>query len=1123
MKKYSGGYSNLNPNFIISNIKNSKIDDDYFGILCVAKNILFRGCPTNASVYINAKYPINYQKNTYQYCFDTEYQNFDRIIKTGLDNNKQALVFYKELCKKTTNPFMSFLPECSRNSIIYDEKIPKESAVDFYSPFLKTVIEIDGSQHEEDKAKEEDLNRDLDFRNNNVNVIRIKTKEINNLHYIKELDNYINDWNANIDKTNVSNEVKDKNEINSNDAILCFIFRLQILLLELFKANQLMFSDDNINIEVSSDYDINVEICSDAYNDLKELLKNLFVLDNKELVFPNINFKITKQFSNDRNLKCIIDIFNLYDQSAIIDSDIIYVQNDYFFYPLKDMNDGLNNYPTYKNYYEVEISDFRFKNISIDNNSHIKSLEYLLKLIFKYDTFRPKQLDIIINGLKPSVGVIGLLPTSSGKSLCYQMVSLLTPGITIVISPLNVLMEDQCKDLNSIEISRAYFINSSESNPNNKNTEIYVNTNQKKELKREKTLRLFKDNQTKILYISPERFFNGDFLKSIKDNSSKISQIAIDEVHCLSEWGHDFRTSYLLLFNFIKNLSISKNILLMGTSATASPRVTDDICTEFKKIKDRITLVKATSILRPELTFVVEKISEENKLQRVQEIINNDNNQDKKDIVFCAYINTVNSLKASLKENNANLEIAAFSSENTNNKSQILDDFKNDTLKCVVATKAFGMGVNIPNIRRTIHYDFSASVESIYQEMGRAGRDGKESICTVLYDDSKENNINELFNKERITINDIKSKYGYYGGLDKQFFLISKSTLDPNKEASFIIRLLHYLTSDDYKKNSFNLQDSTLLKYLNSAKLDDWFKKNNSNIINRDKFKQQIDKALYKLYLLDLINLWSIDYANNLDNPIYFVNVIHNITASNADNRFALEALCNYIRKYDYKYNPENNNHNINFSDRKHLVSNCVTELCEWSFDHFFMNRWLSLKNLHDIVCNYRSSEEFARRIDSYLVENELLNDAIKMARENKNNFQNWFKLILSENPNILKDKLSRILENEGDDNLAANFISSIVQLKLDQFNTRDGVTRCNLAFEEIIGMNSNDIKEILDGTYSILNENEKIIFDTFLIEFLIKKSFVDKSKEFLSSEEYESLMLYESLYKLSNAIDGGI
>ena len=229
------------------------------------------------------------------------------------------------------------------------------------------------------------------------------------------------------------------------------------------------------------------------------------------------------------------------------------------------------------------------------------------------------------------------------------------------------------------------------------------------------------------------------------------------------------------------------------------------------------------------------------------------------------------------------------------------------------------------------------------------------------------------------------------------------------------------------------------------------------------------------------------------------------------------------LLKESPKYNPENNNHNINFSDRKHLVSNCVTELCEWSFDHFFMNRWLSLKNLHDIVCNYRSSEEFARRIDSYLVENELLNDAIKMARENKNNFQNWFKLILSENPNILKDKLSRILENEGDDNLAANFISSIVQLKLDQFNTRDGVTRCNLAFEEIIGMNSNDIKEILDGTYSILNENEKIIFDTFLIEFLIKKSFVDKSKEFLSSEEYESLMLYESLYKLSNAIDGGI
>ncbi len=328
-----------------------------------------------------------------------------------------------------------------------------------------------------------------------------------------------------------------------------------------------------------------------------------------------------------------------------------------------------------------------------------------LKKYFGYTSFRDGQEELIDNILSKR-DILGIMPTGAGKSLCYQLPAIIMEGITIVISPLISLMTDQVKSLKEIGI-RGAFINSSL-------TEKQIS----------KALKNAADGIYKIIYVAPERLETQNFINFAK--SSKISMITIDEAHCVSQWGHDFRSSYMKISDFIKIFKIRP--IVSAFTATATDKVKKDIINMLGLVNPQIIL---TGFDRKNLFFKVEKISRlRNKVARILEYIQNHSNDS--GIIYCSTRNNVDRICEILNENN--IKAGKYHAGMTNDerkKSQ--DDFIYDITPVIVATNAFGMGIDKSNVRYVIHCNMPQSIENYYQEAGRAGRDGESSECILMY------------------------------------------------------------------------------------------------------------------------------------------------------------------------------------------------------------------------------------------------------------------------------------------------------------------------------------------------------------------------------------------------------
>ncbi|MDV4149612.1 DNA helicase RecQ [Clostridium sp. AL.422] len=331
----------------------------------------------------------------------------------------------------------------------------------------------------------------------------------------------------------------------------------------------------------------------------------------------------------------------------------------------------------------------------------VNKLEVLEKY-FGYKSFRRGQ-EKIIDEILNEKDVLAIMPTGGGKSLCYQIPALILDGITIVISPLISLMKDQVDTLNSIGINSA-FLNSS------------LSTYEFNEV-----MNGIDNKKYKIIYVAPERLHSNEFITAI--TQVKIAQVAIDEAHCVSQWGHDFRVSYKGIATFIDKLM--ERPIITAFTATASEEVRNDIVNLLKLREPKIFV---TGFDRENLRINIVKGIEKKKFL-VNYIKNNTKDSG---IVYAATRREVESIYELLKKNNINVGRyhAGLSNEE---RIRCQDEFINDKTNVIVATNAFGMGIDKPNIRYVLHYNMPKNIEGYYQEIGRAGRDGEASECVMLF------------------------------------------------------------------------------------------------------------------------------------------------------------------------------------------------------------------------------------------------------------------------------------------------------------------------------------------------------------------------------------------------------
>lgn len=588
------------------------------------------------------------------------------------------------------------------------------------------------------------------------------------------------------------------------------------------------------------------------------------------------------------------------------------------------------------------------------------ALRFFLQLIFQKQNFWDGQ-ELVIARLLQQKDTIVLLPTSAGKSLTYQLSGLLLPGLTIIIDPLVSLMTDQLDNLKAYSIDMADSISS-----------------QQTYLEKDEVLDEMQSGQLAFIFISPERLQNESFRNKLSSvvATFPISLAVIDEVHCLSEWGHDFRTSYLQL---------PKNLLqfcsdihgnppgIVSLTGTASFAVLTDIQNEMN-ITDERAIIRPRSFERDEICFDIRKapiIAKPDELKALKRKIPNllrknpQNFYDLKNektncgIIFCPHINGslgITSVAASLDHSNyfSGNKPKDYNDDNKKNKTYnsfkktIQQNFKNNKIQEIVATKSFGMGFDKENIRYTIHYVAPPSIEAFYQEAGRAGRNRKpkSALSIILYSDDNWDSalqIMEMKDHDEARRKLRKINWDDRGDVLHQLWFIYNSYKGPDIEKHQIKQFwLKYL--------------SRIAKGLPAKGI-----KTVSISFSDDEDRKVKEKSLYRLMLLGVVTDYSVNY-----NPRKFKVTVINLPLAEIKNNLRL-----YLSQHIFDKRVEKWLNNIKKDNLNSTLSETIDILIDFVYKEIVDKRKQALRTMGEICRDFTTDQDFRDAILTYLQESE--------------------------------------------------------------------------------------------------------------------------------------------------------
>jgi len=1082
MKKYSSNYCSVGNNYIINiNKKTNKIkNENLYSTYCVIQNILQRGNPTRPSKFLRESIDGYFVNERIKYA-SLKKQDWSVSIKGNDENSDNpARIFFEEILPKELkgNSFICNLivPEIEVNEIVGEDNNEfRGNSVDFYLPQCKLVIEIDGAQHNKIIDKLVDNERDIYLKKYDVTTLRIPAKSIKS--YVKgnelELREYIKliydlcQVSENITKYKESIKNLKNNGIEGANLIYDGIMRFQILVIELLKGGILDIKNEKWVFNIKN-HDVKLPYLL-AIKDIFNWLNNLLILQDIKLKEPKIVIKLTDKFTfNKSEINVDFSLFKRWDDSSFEDN-ICFIRSEYL--------DYINNY-------RVATGELiRYKIIQDGPNQNIKYLYNINEDIFGFKTFNDGQLPIIINALTLNE-TIGLLPTGGGKSLCYQLSCLLQPTINFAVVPIKSLMYDQKLNLDKKGIVQTNFISSDQEGE-----------------EKEKIIRDFARGKYLCIWISPERFQTEIFREQLKsiNESLNVGYAVIDEVHCLSEWGHDFRTSYLNLSKTIRRLCPTS--IFLGLTATASKNVLRDILVEFEM--DESSVKTILDYTRNELEFKVIQDNNNDKGEKKANLLELLNSLDNKEKIFelndeeskcgliftphasgeygcygvSSYLNSNEKYLGKVKYYSGEVpkvkKVPVMDSKEFNiYKKEVQDKFQKNEFPLLIATKAFGMGVDKGNIRYTVHYGVSGSIESFYQEAGRAGRDKNKATCYILHskDVIDEEDYNKIFGLETTIkeLNHIVNKYKYSSGdILRNLFLATQSRSGVEVECM--------LTTAIYQE--YCLKRKTVID-VNSVNKLGIFSEDERVLCNF----QTIQSAIYRLSILGVIEDWTVEgWGTRGKFKVYYGDL---------NEKKIEESLRKYIKKYDVEFSMDNlgtakysKYNEIYNSNRYNQVYKLINILIQWNYDNVFYSRRESQKNLVELCDNYWKNGEKAFKenleIHFKITERSFVLDYLA---NNPYDFKSLFKELMEEGKIKSNDKLAalnitlkRFLESYRY-NTALNYLSGILGLLL---NSYDDLTKERFvsSFNTIIDMDE-DIREfILKNTLFIgkkLDDNNR-------------------------------------------------